>query len=349
MHRGTHPYTTKGTKAMMPIQRHRVRRGSVLFAAAVLAAGVSACSASSGNTSSTSSASSTSSQGGLKSIEFVNPLPDNSSWATVGRCMGAEAKKLGIPFSQTGPTGTSLDANSMISSIQQAIADQVGAIVTFPSDGPLFAPAAEQAKSAHILFATLQGSAEGQESVQVGVDWSEWGTLDAKMISKRGGHQFVGTISTNATPPSSYFVKALTAEGKKLGNVTVVDNQYDNGDATQDAGLVSAMLTAHPNLTVIATPEGSTIPSSTTTIKEAGKQKQVAFFPYGFANGGEQGIKNGSVWTVTTFNLCGEGQQVVQELVALHDGRKVPKQVGIPIKFVTKANIYAVLKQGLFQ
>ena len=108
------------------------------------------------------------------------------------------------------------------------------------------------------------------------------------------------------------------------------------------------MLRAHPDLTVITSPEGSLIPSATAAIREAGKTGKVAFFPYGFANGGQQGIANGTVWMSATFNNCGIGQLAAQSLAKIGKGQSVPKQVRIPIEFVTKANLKTVLKQGLF-
>lgn len=330
---------------MLPSVRRTSTRTAALLAAAAGVAAVSACA----STGSTAAANGSSASAGIKSIAFVNPLPNNATWHQIGQCMADEAKKVGIPFTETGPTGTSLNPTSMISSIQQAIANKKGAIVTFPADGPLFAPVAQQAKDAHIPFVTVQGSADGAETTQVGVDWEQWGRLNAQEISKLGGKQIVGTISVNSTPPSSYWVKAMTDEAKKLGNVSIVVNEYDNGDATKDAGIVSAMLRAHPDLTVITTPEGSTIPSAVTAIREAGKAGKLSFFPYGFANGGKEGIADGTVWKAATFNLCGTGQLVVQTLAKIGKGESVPKVIGIPIKFVTKDNLDEVVKEGLFE
>ena len=86
----------------------------------------------------------------LKSILFVNPLPNYPGWKDIGACMGAEAKTLGIPYSQTGPTGGSLDTTYMLSAMQQGIADKVGALITFPVSGPQFTPVLEQAKKAGV-------------------------------------------------------------------------------------------------------------------------------------------------------------------------------------------------------
>ena len=108
---------------------HTTKRRGVAIAVVglTLAAMLSACST---GTTGASSPSTDSSK--LKTITFVNPLPDDPGWSEVSRCMAEEAKKKGLTYTESGPTGGTIDQNYMGDRVNQAIADKIDAIVTFP-------------------------------------------------------------------------------------------------------------------------------------------------------------------------------------------------------------------------
>src|SRR5215475_8870014 len=119
-----------------------------LVAVATLTA--SACSSSTASGSSTSTSTKK-----LSSLLFVNPLPNYPQWKLIGQCMSAEAKTLGVPYTETGPTGV-LNPVQMVQEVQTGIANKAGAIVTFPAS-LAFGPVLQQAHQAGIITGTMYG------------------------------------------------------------------------------------------------------------------------------------------------------------------------------------------------
>ena len=69
----------------------------------------------------------------IKSILFVNPLPKYPAWRLIGDCVAKEAQANNIPATESGPTDGTLNTTMMMQQVQQGIANEVGAIVTFPA------------------------------------------------------------------------------------------------------------------------------------------------------------------------------------------------------------------------
>ena len=69
----------------------------------------------------------------LKSILFVNPLPQYPAWRLIGDCVAKEAEAKGVPATESGPTDETVNTTVMMQQVQQGIANDVGAIVTFPA------------------------------------------------------------------------------------------------------------------------------------------------------------------------------------------------------------------------
>jgi ribose transport system substrate-binding protein len=322
----------------------RLARRRWLAAAAALAIsmGMAACSSGSGGNSNSSS-----STGKLKSILFVNPLPNYPGWHLGDVCMAAEAKKLGIPYSSAGPTGGSIDTPYMLARIQQGIADKVGAIITFPVSGTEFQPVLQQARKAGILVATLYGGGSTTaQNFDAGVNYGQAAAAGAASVAARPGHQYVGIIVATPTPPSTTWSGGFEAAAKKYPNVTVVTVQYDQGNATNDVDIAAQMLIAHPNINIIATNEGAATPGVTSAIRAAHKVSKVFLLANNAANGGIQAVQNGTAYATMLADGCGGVKQVIVNLAAVAAGKKVPAELSVPLKFVTKSDYAPYVKKG---
>ena len=248
--------------------------GAVVAAAALA---VSACSNSISTTASgASSASAPAALAGkpIKSLLFVNPLPDYPAWKTIGACMRQEAAKDGIAFTQAGPTGNNVDTTQMINEIQQGIANKVGAIVTFPVSAQQFDPLFAQARQAGIYVATVEGGQTTGQNVNAGTSFEQFGQLAAKTVASKPGHQYVAFLTEGPTGPDATFVKAFTATAKPYPNITILDTRYDGGNVTKTVDLATAMMTGHPQLNMIVTNEGADTPGIIAAIKQKGEARQ---------------------------------------------------------------------------
>jgi len=294
----------------------RARRSGFAARAAVV---VTAAAAATGAVVATASASSShSSHKGLKSLEFVSPLPDVSVWHKIGQCMGIEAKKLGIPFTLTGPGGSTVSAQFMTSRIDQAIADHEGGIVTFPLSAPEFDPLFAQARKAGVEVATLEGE------------------------------QYVAFIEPFDEPPSSTFIKAFTAAAAKLPNVKVVTSQYDSSNVTNDVDIATNIMTAHPQVNMFVTDDGLSTAGIVSAIEGAKKVGKV-FVTTNNISGAVDGLKAGVVYEVLLQNMCQIGTLPVEELEAAAEGKKIPKEIATDLEFATKSNYKKLTASGDYQ
>ncbi|WP_223692639.1 sugar ABC transporter substrate-binding protein [Leifsonia poae] len=289
--------------------------------------------------------------GALRSILFVNPLPNYSQWKLIGTCMGEEAQKKGVKFSQVGPSGSSVDANYMVSRYQQGIANGEGAIATFPLSAEQFSPLIDQAKKKGILTATLfGGGSTSDQDVEVGTDYATSATQAVDFISKNAGSEQVkvGLIVGAATPPPKVWSDAFIAAADKTDNVKVVDTGIDNGDPTKDVDLAVNMLTAHPEITMFATNEGAASAGISAAIKQKGLVGKVHFVGNGADESGVQALKDGTAASVLMQDLCGAGEATTDALIALHEGKKVEPTIGVDIVYATKDTYKKYLDGGRY-
>jgi ABC-type sugar transport system substrate-binding protein len=192
----------------------------------------------------------------LKSILFVNPLPKYPQWEVIANCLAARAKTLGIPETETGPVGT-LNPTTMIQEIQQGIANKVGAIVTFPASQG-FIPLLAQARKAGIITGTMYGgagSATGQ--FNTGTDWTALGKSFVAALAGRRGPQHVALLVQAPTGVGLAFADGFKAAAAATKNVTVATVGYTNDDPTTALQVASDILTAHPEVNVIASNLGT--------------------------------------------------------------------------------------------
>lgn len=282
----------------------------------------------------------------LKSILFVNPLPQYPAWRLIGDCIAQEAKAKNVAETESGPTGA-LNATVMIQQIQQGIANSPGAIITFPaSDG--FAPILQQARDAGIKTATLYGAggkASGAD-VNVGANFGRVGEIFAEAIAERDGEQNVGLMVQGPTGVGKAFSDAFTAAAAKAKNVKVVAVIYTNDDPAKALDQANALLTAHPEINVIASHMGTATQGATSAIRAKDLVGKVVFVANGTAGGGREGLADGTVYKLMLQDLCTAGKQVVDSVVDLNDGKTVPEQLDVGVQMFSADGVQAYLDKG---
>ena len=282
----------------------------------------------------------------LKSILFVNPLPQYPAWRLIGDCIAKEAKANNIAETEAGPTGA-LNTTVMIQQIQQGIANSPGAIITFPaSDG--FAPILQQARDAGIRTATLYGGggkASGAE-VNVGANFTKKGGIYAEALADREGPQNVGLMVLGPTGPGKAFNDGFVAAAAKTKNVKVIAVVYTNDDAAKALDQANALLAAHPEINVIASHMGTATQGATSAIRAKELVGKVAFLANGTAGGGREGLADGTVYKLMLQDLCTAGTQVVDSLIKLNNGETVPEQLDVGLQMFRAEGIQEYLDKG---
>ena len=283
----------------------------------------------------------------IKSILFVNPLPQYPAWRLIGDCLAKEAKAKGIQETESGPTDGTLNTTVMIQQIQQGIANGVGAIITFPAtDG--FVPMLKQARDAGIMVGTLYGAAgtSSASQVNVGANFATVGKIMVEAIAKREGQQNVGLMIQGPTGPGKAFADAFQEEAAKTQNVKVIATVNTGDDASKALDQASALLTAHPEINVIASHMGTATQGAAAAIKAKGLTGKVVMVANGAAGGGKEGLDDGTVYELMMQNLCGAGTQLVDALVKINDGESVPAQLDVGVRMFGKDGLQNYIDEG---
>ena len=305
----------------------------------------SASSAPSPAASTTGSASPSAASGGVKSIFFANPLPAYPDWGTADKCFNAETAKLGIKGVTQGPTGLAINDQFVLDRISQAIAGDYDGLMAVPITPPAYDSLFDRAKKDGMYIATLNtGNATTKQDFTVGTDYPTQGAQVAANIAKRSGQQNVGIITNQAGGIGDTIINAFKED--LPANVAVVATAFDNADPAKTADVAAQMLTAHPEINIIFSWEGTAVAGITTAIKEKNKVGQVFGVVNDLTPQVVDGIKEGTIYGTSQQHFCEMAKQAVDKLVDVSQGKQVPAATDTGTTFVTKDNLDTVLAEA---
>jgi ABC-type sugar transport system substrate-binding protein len=279
----------------------------------------------------------------IKTIQFVNPLPNYPTWKLVGDCMKKAAEARDVKLTQSGPTGQAIDAPLMVSQISQATANKVGAIVTLPAS-EAFGPVLKQAQKAGVLTGTYYGSGEGAD-VNIAPDWTAIGEQMVEGVAKIPGDHKVGLVAAANVGLGKQWLDGMKAAAKKTDNVEIVGEVYTGDDATKALPQVSALLTSHPEVTDIMTHMGTTTPGAVAAIKQKKLQGKTFLVAGGHDNGGLEAMKEGTARLMLMQAICPLAEQMVNDLVDKSEGKDVPVSTAT-IVMAGKDEVQSYLDKG---
>ncbi|MDA8870094.1 substrate-binding domain-containing protein [Rhizobiaceae bacterium] len=283
----------------------------------------------------------------VESIYFVNPLPQFPAWRLIGDCMATEAEKNGVKLTETGPTDGTVNTTVMMQQVQQGISNQADAIVTFPAaDG--FVPLLEQAGNAGILVGTLYGSGftASASKVNVGANFATVGKIMVDTLIERDGPQNVGLMVQGPSGAAKEYQEAFEAAAAAADNVNVVATVFTEDNASKSLDQANALLTAHPEINVIASHMGTATQGTVAAITSRGLQGKVVMLANGAAGGGQEGLQDGTVYRIMMQNLCSAGTQIVDGLVKIGKGEEVPAQLDVGIQMFGADGLQQYLDDG---
>jgi ribose transport system substrate-binding protein len=282
----------------------------------------------------------------IKAIFFANPLPAYPDWHTADRCFKAETKRLGIKGVTQGPTGLQVNDQFVLDRITQAIAQKsYDALMAVPITPPAYEALFKRAKKQGMRIATLNtGAATTTQDLEVGTDYPHQGAQVAKEIAKRPGQQNVGIITNQ---PGGIGGVIISAFNRNLPpNVKVVATAFDSADPSKTADAVSAMLTAHPEINIVFSWEGTAVAGIETAIKEKNAVGKVFGVVNDLTPQVVDGIREGTIYGTSRQHFCTMAKDAVDLMVAKSKGQNVPKQTDTGTTFVTKSNLNQVLAQA---
>jgi ABC-type sugar transport system substrate-binding protein len=282
----------------------------------------------------------------IKAIFFANPLPSYPEFGTANKCFAAETKRLHIKGVSQGPTGLQINDQFVLDRITQAIAQKsFDALIAVPITPPAYEALFKRAKKQGMRIATMNtGAATTTQDFEVGTDYSHQGAKVALNIAARGGQQNVGIVTNQTGGVGGVIIDAFQ---KNLPpNVQVAATAFDSGDPTKTADVVEAMLTAHPEINIVFSWEGTAVAGITTAIKEKNLVGKVFGVVNDLTPQVVDGIRSGTLYGTSRQHFCIMAKDAVDFIVAKSKGKKVPAQIDTGTTFVTLANLDSVLAQA---
>lgn len=324
-------------------RRTRTRLAVAVPVMALVAVSAAACS---GGDNSSEAAPAGSADGKLASLRFVNPLPNYPTWKQMAECIKKTTEERGVEYSESGPTGTALDATAMTQLTQQAVSQKVGAIITFPvGDG--FGSVLKQAQAKGIVTGTIYGpdGADTGADVNAGPDWDFIGETDIKAVKALPGKRVVGMVAPADTGLGKQWMDGVKNAVAKTDNVTIAGAVYTGDDAAKALPQVTALLTAHPEITDIVTNMGTTTPGAVAAIKAKGLKGKTFLTAVGVDNGGRDAIEQGYANQVFLQDICTLGTAIANGVVDKAEGKEVQK-IPVPVGVVGKDELQSYLDKG---
>ncbi|WP_187271881.1 sugar ABC transporter substrate-binding protein [Aeromicrobium terrae] len=308
--------------------------------AAVLLAAAAACSTDSDDGSSDAAG------GKADTVQFVNPLPKYPSWRTLGDCMKDEADKRSVKLQESGPSGSGDDPSAMIQKLQQAIANKVDGIVTMPMS-EAFTPLLKQAQSKGIVTGTLYGPGgpESGADVNAGPDFGALGDAIIGGIANKPGEHVVGLVAASNTDLGKAWMDGVKGAVKKYDNVKIAGEVYTGDDAAKALPQVNALLTAHPDITDIATHMGTVTPGAAAAIKAKDRVGKTFIVVIGEDNGGAEALSNGTARSAVMQDVCGLGKDILDGVLDVAEGKKAAP-VPVKVAVVDKDEVKAYIAKG---
>ena len=275
-------------------------------------------------------------------IAFANPLPAYPVWAEANTCFNEAIAEAGVKGLTSGPTGLSIDNQFVLDRISQYIATGADAVILVPIDGPMYEPLMREAKDQGLWVVTLNtGDTTSLQDVQLGTDYKNQGKVVAEEIAKRAGEQNVVILGNQPTGVHGVFVEGFKSALSDNPNVKFVTEGFDQGDPAQTTDVVSRLLTAHPEVNVVLSWEGTAVAGISTAIKEKGLVGKVVGVVNDLTPEVIAGIEEGTLYGTSKQNFCGMAKGAVKAVVDLAAGEDVPKNIDTGITFVTRENLDA--------
>ncbi len=174
----------------------------------------------------------------------------------------------------------------------------------------------------------------GYDSKQAIFNW-----FDA-IVKQFGSTQNVGIIEGVPTDSLHWKIAQVLAEYKtKYPQFNVESIANTNYTAAEGYTAAKTMLAAHPNLTMIISPQSDITLGAARAISQAGKTKSVKLIDYGGDKAVTALMKQGELALMIPTWPATEGTEVLQALMDMAAGKQVPRVTNPKFEVITPANV----------
>jgi ribose transport system substrate-binding protein len=279
-------------------------------------------------------------------VIFIAMDSIDEHWLKVKAGTEDKAAELGnVTLTFNAPPGK-VDASVQLQMVEDAITQQVDAILLAPLHRDALVPGVEKAKAAGIKVVVIDSivstsnydaffSTDNGAAARLAADEL------AKLINGQGKIAIVNAQAGSGT--------TMTRENdfkdqiaKNYPGITVVGTQYSDGDKTRALNIATDFMTANPDLAgFYATNEGSTVGTGN-AIDQAGKAGVIKFVGFDWSADTKALVDSGVLQASMVQNPYQMGYLGVQAAVDLVSGKTVTKDVDTGVTVATKANANSI-------
>lgn len=271
-------------------------------------------------------------------IAFFNPVATNTYTAAVLEGLTAQAKEVGATVTNFD---AKFDASTQVNQMQDALATgKFDAFVVIPVNNAGLIPVAKEATGEGVTVVsvlstigtdldTLKSSVDGV--ITIGQTFTANGNDLADQVVKAcaGANPCeVAYMPGDAKQASEKTRKdAVLAKLAAVSSIKVVSTQPGGFDANTGLATAQDIITAHPEVQVIAASAGQAIGGALQAVKQAGLTGKVKLVSNGATTDDVTGIRAGTIFSSPVFLPRTEGVQAVKLIAEAATGKKVPTEV----------------------
>ena len=264
-------------------------------------------------------------------------------WPTVKKGAEAACKELDIDMIWRGAENETSFAQE-IEIVEAMISnDDVKGIVLAPQSATALVDVVKKAKDAGKPVVIIDSGLNGTHHISfVATDNYKGGVMGAERLAKlldgKGKVALVRNIPGSASTEAREKGFIETCE-QKFPDMKIVAKEYAMGDPTKANEVVSAILTANPDLNGIFTANEPGAIGALNAAKGANKLGQVKIVGFDASPTLISGIRDGSLDSTIVQDPFTMGKRGVEILVDHLNGKPIPKEEKTPIELVTKDNL----------
>jgi ABC-type sugar transport system substrate-binding protein len=308
--------------------RTTVASVAVIGLAAALA---SACGSSGGGSSST------------KTMELIVGTKSDDFYVTMECGAKAEAKKLGVKLTVTGPATFSVpEQKPLIDAVQVTKPD---ALIVAPTDSAALDPDLEKVQKAgtKLIFVDTSAADPSLGLSRISSDNTQGGKVAADALGQAiGGTGTVAVISVaKGVSTTDARIAGFQAEmAAKYPGVTLLPEQNDDADSVgQATSFIEGDMAAHPTLAGAFAANVITAQGAASGIAHAGKTGKVKLATFDADPTQMSMMSAGTIQLAIAQEPALEGADGVEQALNAIEGKHVTKNIATPLIAVTTSNM----------
>lgn len=284
-------------------------------------------------------------------VTLIVGTTNDNFYVTMNCGAKAEAARLGLRYSYTGPS--KFAADQQIPVVHSVTAQHPDAVLIAPTDVTALIPPMQAMKAAGIKIVEVDTHVNDDSIAvsQIASNNLEGGKLAADALAKLiGGTGTVMVINVNpgistTDARDQGFKQEMAA---KYPNIKVLPTQYDNDEPGKAAQIITSTYAAHPDLRGVFAANVLTAEGVATGIQEAGATGKIKNVSFDAEPSDVQDLEKGVIDALIAQEPAVIGKYGVDEAVDALEGLTVTPKIETGLVTITKDNL-ASMQQYVYK